>query len=147
MYTYRHCVLYAIHPAPLMFAVYYSVLMRKPILYIQKPVHNYDMTTLIPLSSSNPHAPSFYPANHSSHSLKLSLKSTSFPTKQNPSMPNHPTRATLLLYSLHILPTHRIPCSHVLLHAGAEAGFPAAREGGTWFWDAALEAMFVYFFY
>lgn len=44
-----------------------------------------------------------------------------------------------------ILPRHRVPRRHVLLHAVGIAGLLARGEGGAGFRDAALEAVLVEF--
>jgi hypothetical protein len=53
--------------------------------------------------------------------------------------------STLLLYPADVLLADRVPRSHVLLHALAEALLLAAAEAGAWFWDALVEAVLVEF--
>lgn len=67
------------------------------------------------------------------------------PSQKAPLIPHYPSRSTLLLYARHILPRHRIPRRHILLHAHGEATFlfPAERE--TRSRHAFLEAVFVEF--
>jgi hypothetical protein len=60
-------------------------------------------------------------------------------------VPNHTPSALLPLYPLNILSRHSIPSSHIFLHTSRETCFLAAGEGGRGFWDAAFEAVFIYF--
>ena len=57
----------------------------------------------------------------------------------------HPLRTNPLLHMSQVLPAHRVPALHVLLHAVRIARRFRGREGGAGFGDAALEAVFVEF--
>jgi len=108
-----------------------SLIPSHPMLYIHSP------SDMLMTSPSSAHACSFIHSPNPASPLSQPSH-ISYPT-------THPLRTNPLLHMSQVLPAHRVPALHVLLHAVRIARRFRGREGGAGFGDAALEAVFVEF--